>query len=52
MDTSYSDMVYYYFVDSVKKDDDWIMDSGAFDHMTGKINILSNVSVCKREPFD
>ncbi|XP_010683873.1 uncharacterized protein LOC104898483 [Beta vulgaris subsp. vulgaris] len=51
MDVSYSGMVYCHFVDTMKTNDDWILDSGASDHMTGKINILSNVSVCKGNPL-
>ena len=42
----YAGMVSCYFVDSVKNDE-WIIDSGASDHMTGMISVLKTMEVCQ-----
>ena len=51
MDASYAGLVHCHFVDSVKRNDDWIFDFGASDHMTGNIDMLCNMFECKENPM-
>lgn len=42
----YAGMVSCYFVDSIRNEE-WIIDSGASDHMTGMISVLKDALVCQ-----
>ncbi|XP_057248306.1 uncharacterized protein LOC130590259 [Beta vulgaris subsp. vulgaris] len=46
MDVSYSGMVSCYYADSMKNGE-WIVDSGASNHMTGRLELLSSACASK-----
>lgn len=50
IEQNYAGMVSCHFADSVKNNE-WILDSGASDHMTGFFSSLDNVSVCNNNPL-
>lgn len=45
IECKYAGMVSCYFADS-SKNSEWIIDSGASDHMTGMFKIMKNATVC------
>lgn len=50
IEDSYAGMVSYQFADSLRSNE-WILDSGASDYMTGLFSILNNVVECQNNPL-